>query len=224
MSTVQAIPMPVCTARPSGAMSLIRKGSWGIADQALISATNFVTMVLLARGLGPAAFGAFSLVYGGMLFVNSLQGALILQPHSVLCAARKGQQYADYTTSTGVAQLLSATAAALLALTAGIVSTFAAWPAAHLFFAFTPCIVAWQLHEFVRRVLYDEGRFRAAFANDVIGYGGQTAAIAGLWATQALTPPLALYAITATSLVAAVTGAWQLRASLAGRISPSVFA
>ena len=39
--------------------------------------------------------------------------------------------------------------------------------------AIVPSIVAWQLQEFVRRVMYTEGRFAAAFWNDVVSYGGQ---------------------------------------------------
>ena len=50
---------------------LLRKGSWGLADQMLISFTHFVTMVLLARGLGLVAFGTFSLVYGALLFLGA---------------------------------------------------------------------------------------------------------------------------------------------------------
>jgi O-antigen/teichoic acid export membrane protein/thymidylate kinase len=222
MTAAQAFPATSWKARQAGALSLIRHGSWGMADQALISATHFVTMVLLARGLGPAAFGAFSLVYGGILFANSLHGALILQPHSVLSASRKGREYANYTASTGVAQLLFSTCAALLATAAGIVTVLGDWPVAHMLFALAPCVVAWQSQEFVRRVLYNEGRFGAAFGNDVISYGGQTAVIATLWAVHVLTPPLALYAIAASSAAAVAVGLWQIRRSLAGRLSPSV--
>jgi O-antigen/teichoic acid export membrane protein len=222
----QSIPAPSTTCarqrRSIQALRLFRKGSWGIADQMLISATNFVTMVLLARGVGPAAFGAFSLVYGAMLFLNSIQGALILQPHSVLSAGRKGPGYADYTASTARTQVLFAAVAALLAVVASGVSVLAGWPAAHLLLALAPCIAAWQFQEFVRRVLYNEGRLRAAFANDVVSYGGQTVAVAALWAFHALTAPIALHAIMATSALAALAGLWQLRDSLAGRFAPSV--
>src|SRR5688572_19593946 len=68
----------------------VGKGAWGLADQMLISLTNFVTMVFLARGLGPAAFGVFVLVYTVMQFANGLQSALIIQPHNVLGATRAG--------------------------------------------------------------------------------------------------------------------------------------
>jgi O-antigen/teichoic acid export membrane protein len=197
----------------------LKKGSWGLADQVMISGTNFVTMVLLARGLGPAGFGAFSLVYGAMLFANSIQGALIVQPHCVLSVGRGGQAYADYTLTTAITQLLMVVLAALIALGAGMGSLLAGWSeTASLLLALSPCVVAWQLQEFVRRVLYNERRFEAAFANDAISYGGQTLAIGALWWTQTLTGPLALHAISVTSALASLLGAWQLRHSLAGRL------
>jgi O-antigen/teichoic acid export membrane protein/thymidylate kinase len=219
MSSEQAFSLTSWTTRRVGALALLRKWSWGVADQGLISATNFVTMVLLARGLGPASFGAFSLVYGALLFANGIQGALILHPHSVLSAARIGRDYRDYTASTGVAQLLLSAAAVLLAAAVGCVSALAQWPLTPTIFALAPCIIAWQAHEYVRRVLYDERRLRGAFWNDAVCYGGQTMAVAGLWAMEALTAPLALWAMAAASAAAAAVGARQIRTSLTGRVS-----
>jgi thymidylate kinase len=195
----------------------LRRGSWGIVDQMLISFTNFATMVLLARGLGPAAFGAFSLVYGGLLFANSLQGALVTQPHGVLSAGRRGRAYADYTASTLWSQMFLVVLGAAVSLAGAAASWLGGWGITHLLLALTPSIVAWQLQEFIRRVLYHEARFSAAFWNDVISYGGQTVVIAVLWWMQALTGPSALYALMFTSLAASLLGFWQLRTSLAGR-------
>jgi O-antigen/teichoic acid export membrane protein len=50
--------------------------------------------------------------------------------------------------------------------------------------------------------------------NDALSYGGQAIAIAALWRLDRLTGPSAFYAIAVTSAVAAVLGAWQIRASL----------
>src|SRR4051812_32461616 len=84
--------------------SLLRFSAWGLADQALISATNFVTMILLARGLGSSAFGLFVLMYTCLLFANGLQTALFTQPQNVLGAERRGDAYERYTSSTAVGQ------------------------------------------------------------------------------------------------------------------------
>lgn len=207
----------------AGAVRFLRAGAWGISDQMLISATNFATMVLLARGLGPAGFGVFSLVYGGMLFANSLQGALIIQPHSVLSAARQGQAYADYTLTSALTQIAFAVAAAGLSVIAALVSWHMAWPVTTLLLALAPCTLAWQFQEYVRRVLYNERRIAEAFLNDLICYGGQTLLVGALWWTESLTGMRALNAITVTSTAAVVLGGWRIRTSLAGHIDRSVF-
>lgn len=48
-------------------------------------------------------------------------------------------------------------------------------------------------------------------------------AIAALWQQEALTAPLALYALAATSAVAVVLGGWQICGSLARHADPSAF-
>jgi thymidylate kinase len=94
-----------------------------------------------------------------------------------------------------------------------------------MFVALIPSIVFWQLQEFVRRVMYTEHRFGAAFLNDIISYGGQTVAIAALYAARVawhhpFTGAMALYALAWTSAAAVVVGAWQIRHSLASHIEP----
>ena len=79
---------------------------YGLADQGLISATNFVTLLVLGRALTPSDFGAFALVYTVLIFINSLQSALVTQPHNVLGAAREGLIYRRFTAATIAAAVL----------------------------------------------------------------------------------------------------------------------
>src|SRR5947209_17340030 len=104
MSTIALASDNTAPARPARRLA---KDAWAVADQALISGTNFVTMILVARGLGsPAEFGTFTLVYSALLFANILQVAMVTQPHNVLGTGRDGEAYARYTTSCGLTQLL----------------------------------------------------------------------------------------------------------------------
>ena len=222
LSIVPAVPNEMATER-SGILRRLGKVPWAVADQLLISATNFVTMVLLARGLSREDFGRFTLVYEILLFANALQSALVTQAHNVLGATRRGEDYARYTTSTAIGQVLLATIAVLLSLAAWAGACVAAPDAAPLLLALAPSILSWQLQEFVRRVLYTEGRLTAAFTNDLISYGVQAVAIAALWQQEALTAPRALHALAATSAVAVFLGAWQICGSLACRADPSAF-
>jgi O-antigen/teichoic acid export membrane protein len=86
-----------------------------------------------------------------------------------------------------------------------------------------PAIVAWQLQEFIRRVLYTECRFAAAFWNDVISYGGQTILVAVLWHTGGLTGNTAMCALTVTSAAAVGLGIWQIYQSLEFKVDFSAF-
>jgi len=43
--------------------ALGRRAGWGLADQAFSSLTNFAVGLLIARTVGPADFGAFSLAF-----------------------------------------------------------------------------------------------------------------------------------------------------------------
>ena len=95
-----AIPAGLRDRWSPGARALLRKGVWALADQALISATNFATMVLVARVLTPREFGLYSLAYTGLLFTNSVQSSLVTQPHASLGAPRAWSAYVSYTTDT----------------------------------------------------------------------------------------------------------------------------
>lgn len=232
MSTIALASDNTASGRP--ARRLV-KDAWAVADQALISGTNFVTMVLVARGLGsPAEFGTFTLVYSALLFANILQVALVTQPHNVLGTSRLGEAYARYTTSCGIAQLLLVLLEGSIALIAAAIAWQAHWSAAAMLVALVPSIIFWQLQEFVRRVLYTEGRHAAAFANDLISYGGQTVVIGALWLLDVLegrgliathyswlTGSNALYALAATSALAAIVGVWQIRGSLSRHVTLS---
>lgn len=185
---------------------LLRKGFWGVTDQAVVSASNFLTMILLARVLSPAAFGTFVLVHAVFLFMNSLQMGLIVQPHNVLGASRDRGDYTRYTSSMLVGQIVFAVLQAVLLLSAAAVSQLAGWGFAPLLVAATVAVVAWQMQEFVRRVYYTEERVSAAFVNDLIKYGGQGIGLIALWQLGMLTGASAFYMIAATSTVGAIIG------------------
>ncbi len=59
------------------------RGILAILDQGLISGSNFVIAILLARWLAPAQYGSFALAFQVFLFVAALYGSLILEPMSV---------------------------------------------------------------------------------------------------------------------------------------------
>lgn len=199
------------------------KDIWALADQILISGSNFVTMVIAARGLHPEAFGVFTLVYSALLFANVLQSTLITQPHNVIGATRSGLDYIRYTTSTALSQLFMTALCVLAAVGIAAGSWMLQSSATPLLVALVPVILAWQLQEFVRRVLYTEARFGAALVNDIVSYGIQTLLVATMMFTDDLTPTTIMYCLAATSGAAALLGMWQLRGSLGWQIDRTAF-
>ena len=200
------------------AASFIRGAGWVVGDQALISATNFLGMVIAARVLSPADFGTYALAYSGLWALNSVQASLITQPHSVLASHRDPAEYGSYTSATAVMQVALTAAIGLPILVAGLVALALGLGPVLLMVGLA--VVAWQAQEFFRRVLYFEGRMPAVIALDVISYGGQLAAIVGLAALGQLTVASALLAAAVTSAAGALVGLVLLRATLSHRPLP----
>jgi O-antigen/teichoic acid export membrane protein len=217
---VEAISAPVSAeARPAPRFAWLRNNKWALLDQVLISGANFLTGVLTARALTQSEFGAFSIVFGVLLFANILQSTLITQAHNVLGATRVGREYQRYTGSTAFGQILMVAIEALLIVPVMLFAYYKGWAGAGMLVALIPAIVFWQLMEFCRRVLYTEGRYGAAFANDMISYGGQTALLIALYALFRMgriefTGALALYVLAGTAAIAAAVGFWQIRRSI----------
>jgi O-antigen/teichoic acid export membrane protein len=198
--------------------ALVGTSAWGLADQVLISGATFGTMAYLAKGLGPAEFGAFSLAYLALLLANSMQGALVCQPHNILGSPLEGAAFRNFTSSLALGQLVVAATFGALVLAGAAVAAALGLNAHGLLLPLAVAIPAWQMQEFVRRVLYTKGRVQAALWNDAVSYGGQLALVIVLVARHDLTAALALYVVAATSAIAGIAGLWSIRSYLGGRL------
>lgn len=195
-------------------VTLLRGNVWGIADQGLMSGSNFVTMILLARGLSEEAFGVFTLAYSSIFVVQIFQTGLFTQPHNAFGPRHEGLAYVAYTTATAVSQLVFAAVCSLVVLGVAGVLWGKGVTYAPLLFVLAPAIFCWQCREFGRRVLFTEDRLGAVFAIDLVGYGVQGLIIAGLWRAGALTATNALFVVAATSFTASIIGYCLIRKSL----------
>src|SRR5688572_1830640 len=144
-----------------------------------------MTMVLLARAMTPHNFGAFVIVYTGLMFANSFQQALITRPHNVLAARMDGKLLDVYTGGAASAQLLMAAIFAGLPLVGAFVGHyFGLHHVTWLVLGLAAAVFGWQLQEFVRQVAFTSGRMSEVLRLDIISYGGQAAIIAVLFAAR----------------------------------------
>src|SRR6266487_6590370 len=68
----------------SGWRFWVGKGCLALLDQGLISTSNFLMSVLLARWLTATQYGAYALGFSVFLFLGSVHGALLVEPLMVL--------------------------------------------------------------------------------------------------------------------------------------------
>jgi hypothetical protein len=122
------------------------RGVWALADQGVCSLGNFLTGVLMARGLAdPHLFGVYSLALSVLMFLNSLHGSVVTYPLTLEGAAADPARFRRLV-RRGLAFTLSVApvlAVALVAATARV-ERLSLLPWAAL------AMVMWQAQETVR--------------------------------------------------------------------------
>lgn len=201
---------------------MLQENVWGLADRGITSASNFVTIVVLARALGAVAFGIFAVVYSTVSLASRLQNSLVNQPQAVLGSTREGESYIAFTTVTLVSQVLLALVTGLLVLVAAAISWQLGLVYTPLILTLAPVLVFWQLQGYLTTVMYTENRLRSAFFNDSISFLAQAVIFVILWRLGGLTGVLAFDIIALTSLVATVVGIWQIRRSIGRKLDWSI--
>lgn len=190
-----------------------RKGYTTTLDQTVVSGASFITKLAVAR-LGAETFGAFTLTYGLLMFANGVQTAAITGPLGVIAPKLNGAGASTYLRASLRLQVLFVLAfAALVALSGLALGALGHGGIRVLLLTLAPAIIAWQLQEFMRRVMFTEGRAAAVALNDAVSYGIQVIGV--LWLLQAgqLTPLAAFWLITLGQGLGVILGAWQTRSS-----------
>jgi O-antigen/teichoic acid export membrane protein len=197
--------------------TMVASGLWGTADQVLISAVNFVTMALLARHLGPAQFGVYTLVFTYFLMANGFQQSFVSQPHNTIGPSLDPSEYQRYTASTAAVQVVLLIALSFFSVIIAVVMVVNSWSGANVILAMVPALCGWQIQEFLRRVQYTRGNIGAAFGNDILAYGAYAGGIVILYLSHELSASRAYLIMGLAHLFAAMFAAWSLRNQLMRR-------
>ena len=104
----------------------VGKGSLAVLDQGLISGSNFLIGILLARWLAPGAYGAYALAFSIFLFLSGFHSSLFLEPMSVFGPGQYKDRLPAYVGKLLRLQLaLTIGLALLLALAVAVFAHFA---------------------------------------------------------------------------------------------------
>ena len=95
----------------------VRKGMVTIADQAIVSAVNFLTGVIIGRTCSKEEFGLYTLGFSIVIFVVNMHTSLIASPYMVYSPRLAGRELRVYTSNTLIHQFcLSALCVAALVI------------------------------------------------------------------------------------------------------------
>ncbi len=149
--------------------------NWALADQAMVSGSNFLTGILLARFLGIEAFGVFTLAWMLVQFISGIQSALILSPMMSIGPKQAAEQAQAYYVSVMAQQAIFSSFCFVLVWGAVKVSGvyFPVWQVAKLALPLASATFAFLMQDFARRFFFTIGRYTSAFLNDAVVYLGQ---------------------------------------------------
>lgn len=182
-----------------------RRGTAVLADQAVVSLGNFLTLALLGRHLAPAEFGGYGVLTETLFFLLALQGAMVIYPLTIRGASGGHHNLSRLTTaSLAFTLFLSPILGGAMA-----VSTVLA-DQVYAIVSVTAALALWQCQETLRRALMAELRFGSAIWGDAVRYLGQAGAIFALAKLGWLNLNTAFAAIAVTSLLAAGLQAVQV--------------
>jgi len=189
-----------------------QEGYLAAIDQGVISLSNFLATIILARSVDPTQLGIYGVGFVTLRLVRSVQEGVIVQPLNVYGAGMDDASFRSYATSTSILQIILASATALIVAAAGWVLTLLgndiAGPTLFgLWFAF----LGWQLQEYVRRMLYTRGLVFSAVLNTVLANTVRLVLMLW-WASQGTLSGVAgLNAIAWGSVVALIPGIYFTR-------------
>jgi O-antigen/teichoic acid export membrane protein len=145
-------------------------GAFAIFDQGVVSGTNFLTTLIIARVCSQEELGVYSLAWTIVLFLAAAQGNLVSVPYTMYCHRHSGEALAAYAGSTLLHQLITSLGAVAcilgldMLLSAGIGSVgvrSAAW----VLLGAIPFLL---LREYARRLTFAHLALRSAVAIDVL--------------------------------------------------------
>lgn len=182
------------------------RGFWAIADQAVVSLGNFLTTIILARTVAPELYGVWTVLFGLVLFLNSVHASLIVYPLTVMTATCEPEESrSNISGALGLTAVLSVPLGLLMVVAAAFIDAVSlglwAWLA----------LLCWQLQETTRRALMARFSCRRALGGDAISYLCQAGFVWMLSQRGGLSLARSFAVIAATCGLAALVQAFQLR-------------
>jgi O-antigen/teichoic acid export membrane protein len=187
---------------------LMGREAWALTDQAVVSATNFLTAVMLLRFMGLREFGIFTLAWMSVLFVNNLQNALVIAPMMSIAPKQEEKDRPCYFGAVVLQELvLVSFCFALVFIVLTLCGNYFFHADLHqLALPLAVSAFAYQMQDFLRRYFFATRQSRRALADDALSYLSQLPILLALHKAGDLNSATALWAMAGTSIVGLVAG------------------
>jgi O-antigen/teichoic acid export membrane protein len=182
--------------------------NWALADQAIVSAANFATNIVVARTLGLEAFGRFSFMWITIQLLNGTLNALVAIPMMSIGPKQPENGAPLYYGTVFFQQAVIGGICFLLTWGGAIVSNalMPEWRVTELALPLAAASAGYLLQDFLRRYFFSRHRPDAAFVNDCVRYLGQVMVLSLLIRFGVPTVAEVLWVIAVTSAAAVSTG------------------
>jgi len=199
-------------------------GLLSVADQAVASATNFATGIILARTSSREELGLYMLGFSVILLAIDLQTNLIATPYMVFSPRLKGHAHALYTGSTLVHQIAFSLLLAFGLVCGALASMLGAGPLGlgPVLWALAGVIALVTLREYARRLCFARLKLLTAFLFDSCIAIAQIGGLLLLARFKLLSASRAYWIIGSACGVALVWWFWRDRASCRPRMDESL--
>jgi O-antigen/teichoic acid export membrane protein len=149
----------------AGIRGIARRLSWGLADQAVSSMTNFVVGIFVARELGVAAFGIFSLAWVTYGVILNVSRGLATDP---LVVRYSGVSTAEWRAATARASGTALAVGAVFAVVSALVGFAIGGTLGAAFVALAVVTPGMLLQDSWRFAFFAMGQGHKALVNDAV--------------------------------------------------------
>ena len=196
-------------------MATTRLGIFALVDQGIVSATNFLTGVIIARACSKEELGLYMLGFSLILFLIDLQTSLIATPYMILAPRLKGDAHVLYTGSTLIHQL-ALSFATLFVLAGGMITVRQGVGPPGLgpvLWALLAVITFITLREYARRVYFSCLKLKKVLFFDTCIALGQITGLLFLAFSGLLSASRSLWVIGLACGIAVLSWLWSERSS-----------
>lgn len=201
----------------------LHQGILSLADQGIVSATNFVTGIIIARTCSQAELGLYTLGFSVILLVTDLQTSLISTPYMVYAPRLKGCAHALYTGSTLLHQMAFSLLIVIALLFGAVAAAMGAGPngLGQVLWVLVATISFIVLREYARRVCFARLKLLPTFLFDACIAGLQIAGLLFLARLQMLSASRTYWVIGSSCGIALLWWFWSDREFYRPRINES---